>query len=473
MKRSGGRAVWWGTVGLLALALGGATCGHAPEKPVNVLLLVLDTARADAVGVYEEGPAYTPVLDRLAREGVTYTRARSTAAWTIPAHGSLFTGLYPSRHGAHNESNRLAPEQVTLAELLSTTHQTAGFCENPHIIEAKGFTQGFGEFEETWRRWRTEGKPPLTLELFEAWLARRDRKRPFFAFINLMAPHLPYMPPERWERRFLPEDVSASEIQRYKSFGERPARMTMTGMLKLGERELAILRGLYRAEVSYADEEAGRILEMVRAQGELDRTLIVVLGDHGENIGDHGLMEHQLCLYESLLRVPLILRWPGVFEAGRRDAAPVQLVDVMPTILEAAGVERAAWPAMEGVSLLRGSPREDRPLFAEYMRPLEQRVLFHEVDPQFDFTVYDRRLKSIQVGTLKLIASERGDAELYDLAQDPGETHNLAGQRPQVVSELRTQLDDWAGGWVPGSAGEPPLLDEHTLEALRSLGYIR
>ena len=473
-----GQGCWdripWGFIPwLLALALGATACGSRPEKLANVLLLVLDTTRADAVAAYGEGPAYTPTLDRLAQEGVLYTRARSTSAWTLPSHGSLFTGLFPSQHGAHNESNQLAPEQVTLAELLGTTHQTAGFSENPHITRAKGFSQGFDHFEETWRRWRTEGKPPLTVELIEAWMEKRDRRRPFFAFVNLMAPHLPYAPPEKWTGRFLSDRISPTEIQRFKAFGERHARMSMSGALSLGERELEILRGLYRAEVSFVDEQAGRILDILRAEGELGRTLVIVVGDHGENIGDHGLMEHQLCLYETLLRVPLILSLPGVIPAGRRDSAPVQLVDVMPTILEIAGLSGESWPPMEGSSLLAGSPPESRPVFAEYMRPFEQRLLFRQTNPQFDFTIHDRRLKSIQVGALKLIASDRGDVELYDVQRDPAETENLAERRGDLVSELLEQLERWSGGWEPDSSAGAPLLDEQTLEALRSLGYIR
>ena len=205
-----------------ALACG---CGDAPR---NALVLVLDTTRADAVGAYREGAAYTPTLDALAAAGVVFTNARSTSAWTVPAHGSLFTGLFPSRHGAHGEHAWLAPEQLTLAELLAATHETAGFSENPHIVRAKGYAQGFEVFEETWRRRRSVEEEPITLELVEAWLGRRDTTRPFFLFVNLMTPHLPYRPPARLRARFLPEGVSEQAAERYTAVGEREARLYMT-----------------------------------------------------------------------------------------------------------------------------------------------------------------------------------------------------------------------------------------------------
>ncbi len=441
---------------------------QASELP-NVLVLVLDTLRADAVGAYGAGPARTPALDRLAAEGTLFTRARSTSAWTLPAHGSLFTGLYPSRHGAHWEHRVLGWERLTLAELLAPTHATAGFSENPHITRAQGFARGFEAFEETWR---VEADIPLdTLERIASWLEGRDASRPFFLFANLMTPHLPYRPPPGTAADFLPAGAEESEVERLRGFTEREARRFMSGARELNPHELEILRALYRADVAHADAQVSRLLEMLA--GELDDTLVVVVGDHGENIGDHGLMEHQLCLYETLLRVPMILRLPGVVEAGHRDQAPVQLVDVLPTVLDAVGVPHDRRPAIEGRSLLRHELPAERPVYAEYMRPTEQKRLFGEVSPEFDFEPYDRRLKSIQIGDMKLIVPERGAVELYDLAQDPGETRDLAAARPRIVEALRRRLEVWSGGWRPAANGESqPILDEETRKALRSLGYL-
>ncbi len=438
---------------------------------INVLLLVLDTTRADAVGVYGQAGTSTPTLDRLAREGTLFTRARTTSAWTLPTHGSLFTGQYPSRHGAHAETHLLAAGRTTLAELLTSTHQTAGFSENPHISHAKGFTQGFDEYVENWRR-RPDRQD--TVALVESWLAERDADRPFFLFVNLMTPHLPYRPPARWQDELLPAGADARTVERLRAVGELDARRFIAGHLTFDDDELAILRALYRADVGFADDRAARLLSLLETAGVLERTLVVVVSDHGENLGEHGLMEHQLCLYETLLRVPMIFRLPGVVEAGRSDDAPVQIVDVMPTVFEAVGLPPALWPGVDGRSVLRDSPPPARPVIAEAMRPINQRRLFRKLDPAFDFDPYDRRLTSIQVGELKLIVSDRGPAELYDLASDPGETRNLAAEQPDAVAALSRQIEArHTAARQPSRPGEAaPELDPETVEALRALGYL-
>lgn len=456
-------------LGLLALA----ACGGG--RPPNLLLVVLDTARADAVSAAGAVPGATPVLDRLASEGVVYSRARSTSAWTVPAHGSLFTGLFPSRHGAHHEHPLLGNEQATLAELLAPTHDTAGFSENPHIGFAKGFAQGFGRFEETWRRQSGPADVAPTDERALAWLAARQGSRPFFLFVNFMAPHLPYAPPAPWQERFLPPEATPETVERLRRFDEWGARLVMTGRLQLAPAELAVLRALYQAEVAFADARLGRLVEALEAAGELDRTLVVVVGDHGENIGDHGLMEHQFCLYDSLLRVPLVLRLPGVFAGGERRQVPVQLTDLVPTVFDVVGRAAAGRPAVEGTSLLAGPPPQ-RPQIAEYMRPEAQRWRFERVAPEFDFAPFGRRLAAVVVGERKLIAGEDGRRELYDLAADPRESHDLAGGEPETVERLAALLAAWQAGAavLPGGGGgaPEPLLDEESRRALRALGYL-
>jgi arylsulfatase A-like enzyme len=460
--------------GLLCVMFNLAGCGDEDPVPevrdFNVILIVLDTTRADAVEGYGEREIHTPTLAKLAAEGVLFQNARTTSAWTLPSHGSLFTALYPSRHGAHSEGAGLDPKRTTLPELLGRTHESAGFSENPHIVEARGFARGFEHFEETWREQESLEVPPPTEARIAEWFEGRDPSRPFFLFVNLMTPHLPYAPPRALQERLVP-DLDPRIIDNFRAVGEGHARMQMMGSLGFKRRDFSILRALYRADVSYADERVRTILDLVGGNPVLDRTLVVVVGDHGENIGDHGLMEHQFCLYESLLRVPMILRLPGVFTRGSVRDEPVQLVDVMPTILDVLEWPRDRWPAMEGRSLLGPPIPMDRPVYAEYMRPDGQQALFHAIDPDFDFSPFLRRLRSIQVENLKLIVPEGGERELYNLATDPDERINLATQRPADVDRLEAQLLHWTKRWEPGEPATTQL-DTQTQEALRELGYV-
>ncbi len=469
-----------------ALALAGVLslgCDETVEReakplirPLNVALVVLDTTRADAVEGYGArnanagAPAHTPTIARLAREGALFENARTTSAWTLPSHGSIFTARFPSRHGAHAEGDAIASELTTLGDLLGRTHAAAGFSENPHIVEARGFARGFDHFEETWREPHARDASPPTEERVAQWLAARDREEPWFLFINLMTPHLPYAPPDRYVERFAPT-LSPEIVENFRSVEEGHARMQIMGQLGFKRIDFSILRALYRADVAWADERLGDIVKLLERADDLDDTLLIVVSDHGENIGHHGLMEHQFCLYESLLRVPLVVRWPEGFEPGSVRSDDVQLVDLLPTILEALDWPREEWPVVEGRSLIADpAEREPRPVYAELMRPIAQEPLYRAIDEEFDFAPFLRRLKSIQVGNLKLIASENGEAELYDLARDPGERVDLARQRPEDVERLRAQLLEWSGGWEP-RRGDEAAIDDETREALRALGY--
>ncbi len=461
---------------VVAIAMG---CGKSP--PPNVAIFVLDTARADAFSAHGGPVGSTPVYDRLAREGMLFTQARSVSAWTVPSHGSLFTGLYPLQHGADHGHTKLVEDHTTLAERLTASHQSAGFSENPHIGQGLGFAQGFDHFEETWRNQKAASDIAPTVRQAQVWLEQRDRSRPFFLFINLMAPHLPYAPPELFERQTVPTVLDRETVENFRRFSEWDARGFMAGLLSLEPAELDLLRSLYQAEVSFADARVGEVLASLAAQGELDRTLVLVLADHGENIGHHGLIEHQFALYETLLRIPWVMRLPKTLEAGVRSEAPVQLVDVVPTVLEAVGRPAEEWRELAGVSLLSSLPSPRRPVLEQYARPVDQRWRFARIAPQFDFTPFDRELDALVIGPWKLIRSrtESGEEafELFDLSKDPAESRSLTAERPEIVAAMRAWLEQHSvgpgGQQTPGSPGAGGAeLDAETLRALRALGYL-
>ena len=460
---------------LLAWLLGCSaeeTSTQRASRPPNVLLVVIDTLRGDALQQVGAPDSPTPTLAALIREGTFFTHARSTSAWTVPAHASIFTGLFPTSHNAHNESRALPSEAVTLAELLSPTHQTAAFCENPHLTRGKQFDQGFEVFRNTWPKRGPEGwRRKMTDRLVLEWLESRDENRPFFLFLNYMDPHLPYRPPRSFERRYL-RDVGGELADRMRTFDDNAARRVIAGQEQLGEAELSTLRNLYAAEVAFADSRLGQVVAALRSRDWLDKTLVVVVGDHGENIGDHGLMEHQLCLYETLLRVLMILRLPGEIPADTRRLDPVQLVDLFPTILDLAGVAEAHRPAQEGRSLVRGPIEDERSVIAEYMLPLNQQRIYARELPDFDFDPFMRRLQSIQKGSQKLILARGEPQELYDLEKDPKENDNRIDRDPETVRRLLAELAGWQENRPEPLEITPGRLDKETLESLRKLGYV-
>ena len=246
----------------------------------------------------------------------------------------------------------------------------------------------------------------------------------------------------------------------------------IAGRARLTPSELATLRRLYAAEVASADARLGKVIETLRSQGLLDQTLVAVVGDHGENLGDHGLMEHQFSLHETLLRVPILLRLPDTVPADVRRHDPVQLVDVFTTVLEAARIPRERWPQHEGESLLGPPIDANRTLVAEYRLPLDQERIFAREMADFDFSPLLQRLSSIQVGAMKLILAGDEPAKLYDLERDPAETEDLLEEDPVTARSLLEELRRWQARRPARLPVELGTREAETIEALRALGYV-
>lgn len=452
----------------------------------DVLVVVLDTLRADHAPAAAGSPFPTPHLARLAREGARFTSMTSTSCWTLPAHASLFTGLSPLRHGAGWERGGLGEGLPTLAERMRDAGwRTAGFSANPWVSRELGLDRGFDTFVEADAS--RAPRPPWPVRFFPAlfaraegallfedkrgrqltsellrWLSRGDG-RPSFAFLNLLEPHLPYDPPARyhdalagdgWTVREL-EAISQDRLEDLLPGRSRPAR------------DVEGLRRLYAAEVAYADALLGRIVAALERSGRLDRTLLVVTSDHGENLGDHPPLDHQLGLWDSLVLVPAILRLPAAIARGtvRRDTASLE--DLPGWVERFAGLPQT----------FPGEPwdRSERPYtLAVYDRPLpilEQIRANLRLDP----TPWDRRLYMLRDAERKWIFAGDGRHEAYDLAGDPGERRNLAvgGTPPPAFRALEDTLARLlAAGVAPEGSGPAPPLDDETLRRLRSLGYI-
>lgn len=397
------------------------------------MLITLDTTRADRLGCYGYQLAHTPALDSLAGSGVLFENAFTPAPVTLPAHASLLTGLYPPVHGVRdNGIYRLREEAVTLAELLGDAGMSTAATIAAYVLASRfGLAQGFEHYDE--RLKGQPGKPSAFYverpagEVTDAalqWLEQRNRKKPFFLWVHYFDPHSPYIPPAPFD---------------------------------------SLCRGRpYDGEIAYMDSQLGRLLAGLRQAGQYERTMVVVAGDHGEALGEHGEPTHGIFLYNSTVRVPLIVKFPDGGHAGGRVTANVSLVDIFPTVLECAGLEIPE--GIQGRSLLRllpgaqAVPGASRTIYLETMMP-EQTFGWH-------------RLEGMIHENHKYIDAPL--PELYDMAADPGENDNLIGQESGVTGQavsrfanLKRQLTRLARPL----AGRMTL-DNESAERLRALGYI-
>ena len=404
------------TIALAATMTASAACAPtappaAPPEPArSVLLVTIDTLRADRLGCYGDAAARTRRLDALAAEGTLFERAYTPAPITLPAHASLFTGLIPPAHGVRgNGAFALAPGKPTLAEVFRDRgRRTAAFVGGFPLVRRFGLDRGFGHYDD-----RMAKTPGVHYEFAErraaevvdsalAWLAANPG--PAFVWVHLFDPHAPYDPP--------PAFASADP---------------------------------YRGEIAAVDPAVGRLLDAWDARPEPD--VVAVTSDHGEAFGEHGEVSHSLFVYDVTLRVPLLLRGAGV-PRGRRETRAASLVDLAATLLALAG----APAALPGTSLLAGG---ERPLYAETLTP------------RLDFGWSD--LRSIRDGRHKLIRAPR--PELYDVAADPAESRDLASSDGATVARLSAALD--AALEAAGDAHARRAVDPETAERLAALGYVQ
>jgi arylsulfatase A-like enzyme len=479
----------------------------------NVVLLVMDTARAAAFEVADLGDD-----SRIDGSRKRFRRTYAAAPWTLPSHASLFTGTYPSRHGAHAGHKHLNDTLPTLAEAFSNAdYETVGVSNNTWISDEFGFERGFERFHRTWQYVQSEtdlGRAARTNEglgkyralassLFDGnpltnainafygrflrkqhdkgakrtnewigdWLAARDGDRPFFLFVNYLEPHLEYRPPEEYAARYLPDGVDYGDAMNV----SQDAWGYIAGDVELSDEEFEVLRALYRAEIAYLGDRIDDLRDQLEAAGEWEETVFVVTGDHGENIGDHGLMDHQYCLYDTLLHVPLLVEG-GVFEDVDSDR-PIQLVDLAPSLLDAAGVEAEGFREhCQGRSFhpAADEPPRDR-IIAEYLAPqpsmaaLEKRVgtLPDHVRQ------YDRSLRAIRRDGWKLIRGSDGSHELYHVAEDPAETTDLSDSEPDRVRLLADELDAWLDSFDHADTSGDVDVSAATEARLEDLGYLQ
>lgn len=456
-----------------------------PRRP-HVVVYLVDTLRADALGCYGGDPATSPFLDGLAEGAALFESALSQAPWTLPSVSSLMTSRYPSAHGVLRPPARIARDLPTLPERLRAAgYRTVSFTASPFGGSASGLDRGFDEHHEEgrggWKGWL--GKSELAaFGPFETWLEAWDPAQPTFFYVHTVEPHWPIPRALLGEldddlasrlavlnRRFVyfrnltnrrVDQLSPRELRRH--------RAELRHVREALQADLEVVHEVYRLAVAAADENLRHFVAALRRKGVWDEVVFALVSDHGEEMLDHGYWLHDQSLHTELLDVPFVLRVPGLTDEGLRVAQPVQLVDLAPTLADLVGVEPGdGWQGRSLVPLLTESGLEARSAFAE-------RRNAHKHDPYVDQR-RGRHETALVNGRWKLIVLHDLDrVELYDREADPDETRDVAARHPERVRELTAQLEAWRA-WVEASAhGEAPeeALDPEQLERLRELGYV-
>jgi arylsulfatase A-like enzyme len=436
----------------------------------NVILLSLDTLSASYLSSFGDVPGVSPHIDAFLDEGFSFRRALAQYGNTLVSHTSLFTALYPRRHSRYPHS-AFVPFESLVGNLADAGYRTAAFTEGAFVASAWGFGRGFDAYDDgaVGLSKQTAGGAARTFERAGRWLECHAGSSRFFLFVHTYEVHLPYRveDPAEWEvvERFTPGDSRRfpSAFQTRGSFGHNSGRRLFS------PRDLAHLRALHAAEIHRLDGVVGRFLERLVELGLERDTLVVLTSDHGDQFGEHGSVGHGNSLHNRVLHVPLGFRWPGRIPAGTSDT-PVQLVDVLPTVLDLAGLPVSG--ELDGRSLaalMRGEAPQDRPAFSEM---LSARGECQRLELPDDCRI-DRY--AVQTRRFKLIASRVPSyEELYDLALDPLETRDVAAEHPDELARHRALLERYlAAPAGEPAAGDAAALDAQTRAQLEALGYLQ
>lgn len=458
---------------LLSLAVG---CAPGEQPPPNVLLITLDTLRADHLVPYGSRVTGTPNAARLAAEGTLFENAAAPLPLTRPSHATLFTSLHPRRHGVADNHLALPDEEQTLAEVLRDSgYRTGAFIGSPIVGPHSGLLQGFDHVEGPPKR--QPGASPL-VEAAVGWLRSLGRDEAFFAWIHIYDPHMPYAPHPFYAPPPAPGDAGMEHV----SWGGLRDLARRNGGA-LGAEVLARARHLYAAEVTATDAALALLLMELDERRLAERTVTVLTADHGECFEKGFFFRHGPCLYEGSVRVPLIVRYPGRVPAGERRIPQVRHVDVAPTVLTLAGLEVPG--AFRGESLFRrdGAPVHlpaertalvQHPVSAE-RQAAARRWIWHGIETVAGVpmrrSAVGAQLYALRSARWKYLAGTDGPEELYDLEADPGETRNLAGERRETVRRLRSVLRERLEE-LPLEVLEPQELSPAVREELEALGYL-
>jgi arylsulfatase A-like enzyme len=448
-------------------------CGEKGQEigkdKINVLLISIDSLRPDHLGCYGYERDTSPVMDRLAREGVLFENTISTTSWTLPSHISLFTSMDIMVHGVEGDGLSLHHDIGTLAQVLKEdSYRTAAFCSSPYMNPAFGFDRGFDlyhnidldrpGFENTVLPPQEERDAvhdditsPRITELACKWLEKNCRD-PFFLFVHMWDVHYDYIPPDPYDRKF---DAGYTGDIDGRDFINNPGIHT-----EMSTRDLEHIIALYDGEIAWVDYHLGLMVDKLKELGVFERTLIVVTADHGDEFFEHGGKGHRVTLYDEVVKIPLIIHGPGVPEPGKKVIEQAGIIDVAPTILDLCGLKIPDW--MQGRMLLSGP--EDQGAGSD-------RAVLLELGYQ---------LKAVRTNPYKLLFNLPNlQTIVFDLARGPEETYQHLVTSPDKWNEANLKFYSRLAGdrslaekYRGGKTGSPVHLSAEEAARLKSLGYL-
>jgi arylsulfatase A-like enzyme len=496
---------------------------QASELPPSVLLIVLDTFRTDMMSCYGGNSDVMPNLNRFTEQSTVFTRAISPSGWTLPAHASMFTGLFATQHGVDNANLNLDPEFATSAEILREHgYQTAGFNCNPFLMKLNGYAQGFDTwwipFPQSERLqvralkhygaynfarltnihfgYRTDWSIVGAIEpypdkgardLEEAlrnWYARQfDPSRPFYVFLNYFETHFPLSPPTAFRR----EVVDLNRLKRSFEIGEgtekRLRTFFATGHYDFTDEECEILNRLYEGEARYLDSRLGRTFRFLQDSNLLKNTLVIITADHGELLGEHRMMGHRHTIHQPVVHVPLVIHLPEEFPPGRQVTNLVQTSDLFWTTLALCGINLQPPDGLPARDLTDWKSAEAWPNTAVTeiggaVNPVRSEGNFGAAAPESWRALWNQ--KAVYFDNWKYVRRPDGHEQLFDIHEDPGETTDLLPGQALVVDRLRSRLDAWVENAdvvaklvEPAKRSQPQPIPSSVSEQLRDLGYLQ
>ncbi|MGB8952583.1 MAG: sulfatase [Candidatus Aminicenantales bacterium] len=450
---------------LISIWLVGRICKkrYFPKK-FNTIVIGIDTCRKSHMSCYGYHLRTTPHLEEFARDSIIFTNAVTQSPWTLPAFATFLTSTYPSVHGATGKAERGRyysmreglPSGVEVMFRLGIA--TKAFVNGPFLAPAFGFSRGFLDYDYAHGNNFRIRRANETINQAISWIQGNPRDR-FFLFIHLFDPHMNYDPPRAYEKRLM-------RMANFSYQGPLQAPFSMLtevreGQITLSPEDWTFVQLLYDAEIAYVDEYCGKLFDFLKEKRLYDRTLIIVLSDHGEEFMDHGGFEHGHTQYDELLEIPLIMKLPSNVKAGKTISSQVGLIDIMPTLLDALSADTPE--SFQGKSFLRWI--------------LEDGVE-EEISAFSEETHRGEELKAVRSDRFKLIANPAFEKqELYDLSADPQEKRNLIETDPRVAARMRETLLSWMkfNSECTERMKKANLiqLDQKTIDNLKSLGYIK